>query len=869
MNKTILIVLLSLVPYWFFGQTKEYRTNEDGISKLINNQDFINDVMNLGTEELTLDKLDNYLGKYIPEYANFKLSSSKLDFDNLYFANSSAVSTEQLANKMAVALKLNPQQSQMLQNAFNGTMSYTSANTLSKGYGNMLYERGKDPKVDYAVDYTVDFFQGKFGDGGIKSDLIDLGGGVLGNLVNSINLKYEEKMAKEAAELLIMDDFNVYNSGPITVDSKNYANEKKTDQTDLLKHYSAKQKMPHNNGIAIENTKDYVGAITLFNETIDRYRQNPDRAYYLYQAYTSRGNCKMQIGNYKAAVVDFYFAYEILENILNGKLPDKSFEILYPKGYFDINNKKTYGKGKTEIIFGTLKSEDLVVILLNRAFAKYRAKDYNGALLDVAILQNVLLNKNVRPSGKANDYKDFALAIVAMSQYELKNYEDSYTTFTSANLNDDLIADKDNDGITNFLDLDDQGKFGFLDKVEGFEKLQVYGLPDYFPFDIIQIKGLIYYKAGKIDDAIVIYENLLSSENTNLTYGRGSKKAFTKAGGDISAVNSGLASFYFSKREVEKSIKLLDAAISLNPNQLEYYNKRGVYKKAIGKTKEAELDFAIVKDPDLLKKTTFKKNKEYFDTKYAELLAASKKEEEFKLLKEAIQTYPENEMYLYWVLQNLKISKNPNDANEISNLYVNDKKYFHLMKSLSYYYAANPQKEEEEIFLAFENGLGFYDLFKNRVSFSYYKRPYYCKLLSKYISQTNNNFIAKDFDKAKVTKTLDSTYVELDKQYKNLKGMSKMLEDQKKKDMAKNLGDVKQYLDLLNENLPVLEMSALFSIDKIECLFILNRKEEAIAFAKKIFLKGKLILNKDLKPETEFLNDYYYAIENIANGPCD
>lgn len=850
------------MPCLVFSQTKEYRTSEDGINKLINNQDFIKDVVNLGTEELTLDKLDTYLAKYIPEYANFKLNTSKLDFDNLYFANSSGISTEQLVHKMAGALKLNPQQSQLIQNAFNGTLSYKATNTLSKGYGNMLYERGKDPKVDYGVDQTVDFFQGKFGDGGLKSDLIDLGGGLLGNLANSINKKYNERMAKEAKEGLIMEDYNAYKIGHVKTKTK-------PDQKDLVIHSKAVQKMPQNHGITIETGIDYVGAISLLNQAIEMYRQNPDRAFFLYKAYTDRGNCKMQTGNYKEAVVDFYFAYEILENILNGKLADKSFGLDYPIGWHDTTNKKTYLKGTPVLKFGLLTSNDLVISLLDRAFAKYRAKDYNGAILDADMVRQTIVNKSISSTGKPNDYKDLALAIVAMSQYGLKNYEESYTTFTKANLNDDIIADKDNDGVSNFLDVDDAGQFGVFDNLEKVEKLEMYGLPDYFPFDITQIKGLIYYKAGKIDDAIGIYENLLTSENSNLTYGRGSKKIFTKAGGDISAVNSGLASFYYSKRDIAKSIQLLDAAITLNPNQLEYYNKRGVYKKAQGKIKEAELDFAIVKNPDLLKKVTAKKSLEYFETKYAELFAANKTDEIYSLLKEAIQAYPGNTSYLYRALQNLKMTKNPSKANEIANLYTNDKKHFHLMQAVHQYYAANPQKEEEEMFLAFENGLGFYELYMNRPHFSYYKRPYYCKLMSKYISKTDNNFISKYFNKEKITKSLDSVYDGLEKQYKEAKAVLKSMEDMKKMEMAKNLGNVEEYLDILNDKQLLLEMSAMHSMDKIECLFILNRKEEAVKFAKKVFSKGKYRLNKDVKLEYEFGEDYYYAVENIANGSCN
>ena len=142
------------------------------------------------------------------------------------------------------------------------------------------------------------------------------------------------------------------------------------------------------------------------------------------------------------------------------------------------------------------------------------------------------------------------------------------------------------------------------------------------------------------------------------------------------------------------------------------------------------------------------------------------------------------------------------------------------------------------------------------------------------MSKTNNNFIPLEFDKAKRTIVIDSIYSAAFDKYKNSanKEVAKIMEEQKKSGRAKSLGNYEEYLAILNSNQMYLETSAALALDKIECLFILNRREEAIKFAKQVWSKGKL-----LKPDSressnvyiEISNAYYYAIQNIAKGDCD
>jgi hypothetical protein len=151
------------------------------------------------------------------------------------------------------------------------------------------------------------------------------------------------------------------------------------------------------------------------------------------------------------------------------------------------------------------------------------------------------------------------------------------------------------------------------------------------------------------------------------------------------------------------------------------------------------------------------------------------------------------------------------------------------------------------------------------------QKPYYVKLLAKYMSPTNNNFVPQDFNqqqKENMKRMLDSTYLVINKQYENVKGMKGIMADTQKEQMAKSLGEYEAYLNILDAKKMLLSMSTIHSLDKIECLFILNRKEEAIKYAEKVISKGKLMKPQDesINPNSKLTNDYYFAIENISKG---
>jgi len=849
MKKIIIASILLVFSLYSNAQTVDYRTSEDGLNKLFNNPDFITDVLSLSEEDLTLDKLDGYLSKYVPEYNDYKITND-IDPNKLFFANSGNVSTDFLLGQLGDLLDLNMTETQDIMNVLTGNVNIPEMDLLSSEYGDLLFEKSNNVGVDYAIDFAVDFFAGELGSNEVNSELIDMGGDLLGGFFAQRDQLGQPQISEEDK----LYDYSIYSMGVFSRFDK--ATQKdvtniRTGQEDLYLHFQANKKIPNNIHLPIE-TINYDEAIKLFNEVIVLYKKKPERAAYLYLAYTSRGQCKMQQGAYRAAIIDYYFAQEILESILNGKLPDNMGETHYPKGFLDVNNKATYLKGAIETRIGHFTHKDLVITLTNRAFAKYRAGDFTGAIADCKLGTDILVSKKITVSGKPNDYKDILQAIIAMSQFGLGDYKSSYTTFSNANLTDDIIGDKDKDGLCNFLDMDKEGAPGALDVVEGLKTMEYYGVPNYFPFDITQIKGLCYYKANKNQDAIDTYENLVNSET-----GFG-LKMFTRVGADISAVYSTLGSFYYALGDKTKSIALLDSAIQLNPYQLDYYFKRGTYKKEIGQIEESKADLNIVKDPQSL--LGVKKNKDYYYTRHTNFISAANHTEVYNILKEALTAYPEEVGFFNLAMSHLLTSKSKLEAKELANLVKAQAKKYHLLLSLHYEFSANMEDAETEMQLAFDNGLGFYECgMPYRLKLQ--EKSYYSRLFMKYGNRTNNNFIALDFDKEKTTAMLDSIYAPMQANTTGL--MKKFIKIGCDIASAKLLGNYEEYLKLIDKNKSYSKLFANYALDKIECLVILGKKKEAHDFAVKIIASNEFTISQG--DETSRIA--IIAIQGFANNP--
>lgn len=810
-----------------FSQSSDTRTIEDGLNKLINHPDFVQDVVNLSSEKITAESLDGYFKKYIPEYANFTTGSTKeINFEEIYFANTEGVSAANLSNVLNDVLKLNPAQSNHLNNVLTGNTTYGATNSYSSGIHTQMYDRGKNPNVDYAVDYAVDFFQYELGDGGMNSALIDIGGGILGMVGNYFHQQYQEKLAEQMILTKAMNDHSVYTSSALT----DYVTVEK-DQEDLRIHskadfISTKSAMNISSGI------DYKKAISLYSDAISSYSQNPERAYYLYKAYVSRGKCKMEIGAYRAATIDYYYAQRILDGLLSGQLPDKSIKSVYPPGYFDAKNKSTYVKGKVDFSIGTITNKDQIVLLTCRAYAKYRLNDFSGAINDCEEAKKLITQKKISIGTQPNNLNSVLQTVIGMCQYGMKQYSQSYTTFSKSSYTESFISDADGDGMIDFLDFDKAGVAGVVDSYEDPSLANYYGLPEFFPFDIAQIRGLSFYKAKKIDDAIKIYEAIVRSEEGN---GVVRWNLFSKVKGDISAVYSTLGNFYYYKGNLKKSLENFDKAIQINPEYIEYYYCRANSRYKSGDKKGGDEDIAIVENPKLLDAIT--KSENYYWTKYQELNSQNSHVEALQLLREACQKYPDQ--FTNALIHIIQVVNDVNQTEKLFDLFEGDSLRPLLINYIYYQQNGQVDKEMETIEKAFSKGLKFSDatlVFQLHIK----DKPYYGNLLAQYISLTNNNFAPADLDYDHQKKVLDSIYIGQD--YSALPAVAKKsMENSKKQVYAKSLGEVENYLNLLDEDKMLLSMSPIHALDKIECLYILNRDAEAIKFAKAIIKKGKLM----------------------------
>lgn len=847
--KKILIRYFLLLPLLALAQGKDYRSSEDALNQLINNPQFVEDVLKGNAKPLTLQSADEYLSIYVPEYANFKLSN-KVDVSKLYYANLNDVSTDQVADQLGNLFGLNPTQWQLMKTTLNGSNAYTPVNGKSSGIASQLYERGKDKQLDLGVDAAVDFFQGEFGDGGIKSLGIDVAGGLMGYAFSGINRRYEEKLKQEKILAEAMNDYNVYESGA-------QLNNQKSGQEDLFAHSQAEMlSLPKFRVIKAASYKD---AISLFDQAIAGYKRNPARAYFMFQAYQGRGRSKMQLGAYRSAIVDFYYAQTLLDAMLAGKLPDKSIRSVWPTGYYDAGNKKTYAKGKADFSIGSITKLDQVTLLVSRAYAKYRLDDFSGAIADCNTARGI--NASLPASTIANNPAAIIDAVKAMAEFGQGNYAQSYSTFSKSGITDDLIADIDGDGLVDFADADEGGQPMILDKVENLGEVEYRGLPDYFVYDIAQIRGLCYYKANQVDAAIAIYETILRTENDKGNYGLPEKRAFTKSGGDVSSVYASLGNFYVAKGDKQKALIYFDKAISIKPDQMEYYLSRANCKKLLGDKAGADNDIAAFKKPEAV--ATSKKAEAYYQTKIAEFESTRNNAALLDLTREAVVIYPKNEAFFCTLVKSVMAEEKPEKTQTAANAVASDLRRKEALLSLQSRQSGDVAGEEAHLTAAFEHGLGLFEaskVYRLRLE----TRPYYCKLLAKYATKTNNTFIAANFNRDEMIQTLDSTYNSI-AEYRTATGiMKKMLDNSRRQQTAKALGEVENYLKELNEDKNISENVSIMALDKMECLFILEKDEEAIKFAKKIVSAGKIVPLQD----NPVCNDALEGIRTIAKGEC-
>ena len=272
-------------------------------------------------------------------------------------------------------------------------------------------------------------------------------------------------------------------------------------------------------------------------------------------------------------------------------------------------------------------------------------------------------------------------------------------------------------------------------------------------------------------------------------------------------------------------------------------------------------DMAVIKKPEST--ATIKKTEEYYGTKIVELETSKNNTALIDLAREASAIYPKNDKFFYTLVKSLVTENNAQKTQTAVNAVGADAKKKSVLTSLHSRQTGDVAAEEAHLTTAFDNGLGLYEAVKI-YPIQLTARPYYCKVVAKYATRTNNTFIPADFDKEKMRKSLDSIYNAIP-EYQNATGIvKKMLETSKRKEYAKNLGEIENYLKELDNDKTVTEMVSITSLDKIECLFILEKDADAIKFAKKIASAGKIVP----LPDNPICNDALIGIQTIAQGNC-
>lgn len=858
---------LALLASCYFGFSQA-PSAEDALNRLINNPEFVKDVMAAGEGELTPAKLNQYLASYVPDQSNTVINGAKLDLNKLYFANSGNVQTDVVANKLSSMLKLDDTQAKLFSGLITGNAPAAKPGSLR----GLLYEQGKDKKTDLAVDAAVDFFQKKIGGNAFTNSMIDIGGGLMGSLITKMNKRYYEKLAQERLLERLSIDKAIYQAGSTSLydpQKKKVVIGKLPEHEDLFLHFTATQSMPSNYIGFMENKVDYAKAVSLLDKAIALYRENPERGYYLYNAYLDRAVCKMELGQYRAAIVDYYYADDILSAILAKKLPDNSLNTTFPPGFFDMSNKATFGKGKPVTVIGSLNQTDKMQLLIARAYAKYRQGDFTGALADSGLAAHLAPSAT---AAKGISYQGMISAINGMAQFGMKNYEAAEASFNKAGIGTDIIGDKDKDGLADFMDLDKEGQSFQDDKLEGFDYIVYPALPVFFPFDLIQVKGLVAAKTGKMDEAIQLYEAIVTSENGKTAVTGQAGRMFSKASGDISAVYGSLATFYYDKGEKKKALELLDSSIDISPEEPAYYVKRGTYRKAMGMAAEAAADFKKAKnpaaaDPSGTTVSSSKRSLDYYQTQLDKNESSGNPAANYTVLTDALKDYPDKSGFFNGMVKSLALSKDPAKATAAGAIKGLAPKYAAVFNALAAEYAGDAKTAEDQYSAAFANGFHFYDA--RMAVLDLHKKPYYCRLLSSHLSKTNNNFIAADFSREKTVRMLDSLYNSMPIYREATGATKKMLDKSKAKEYAKNLGEIEKYLEALDDDKTALELSPIMTLDKVECLMILGKKAEAVNVAQKA-VQGKKMRNfvESMPQLADTQVPYFKALQNIADGAC-
>lgn len=585
-NISIILLLILAFNLCLAQPKKDYRTIEDGITQLINNEDFIDKINHLKSEDLANLNLEKLFIDYVPDYADFKIDKTKkIDLKNIFYEKGKTIVNEQLYKTLGRALNLNMAELDDFKSLLSGKISPSLINNITgTTIGSDLSAMVNNPE-----GYLKSQLSKSIGGGAVAEKLVNIGFNWLSQKEKELEKQEElEKQAKERRETLEKIE-KKYN------DNQNKLNnEALKELTDAYINAS---------------NKNYIVAINKYSNAINLYKQADGKEYEIMKCYQSRGYCKNGNNDYRGAIVDNYLALIICNKLLAKRksTSDKSSEINNLLGSGSDVSIRTISNNNLDVIKKESKIPEPIEkykIIINRAYSKFLAGDFDAAIEDCKMaLDEIKASDPEKLDWTKNDINekfvagntsfDFMMltsdtksaiynliAITGLSYASQKKYEESESYLKYIKL----------------YKVNDMPKYDFVNEQDMlFTRNQFIGLPNYFGGQIFQTKVFVLIKQNKIDDAIQLLNN----------YTTGIGWALQSFGGvDISNFYITKASIFNQKKEYQKSILCLDSAIQLKPREISFYKIRSDLKKLAGDLNGAKEDMKLVANPNALSSIT-------------------------------------------------------------------------------------------------------------------------------------------------------------------------------------------------------------------------------------------------------------------------
>lgn len=797
MKKKALLFAL-LISTLANAQTTDYRTTEDGINQLINNADFLDKMSHMSNEQIAATTLDKFFDEYVPEYRGFKADLKNLNTNNIYYTpdGEGNYSPKQLAGGIGKMLGMKEEEVNAFESIFDGNYQNVDLRTASSQLGNSLYKRGKNEGVDYMVDKTNSFLQEQFGSSEGASALINVGTGILGNIIFSLTEDNDVDAEKERKFQAALGEMDKRRNAETEAGGNAYSDGVHLQTDGLVK---ATQ------GDYIGALKDYMQALKLLNTS---YMGGPK----VVDTYIKLGQLKMVMNDHRGAIIDYYFAYKTAVKVYQKQwepTPRVQDEILRKVGMETVD------------IFA---DKEMVDILIGRAYAKYQAHDFNGALVDCN--EALKLYKAIDP--KDADWKKHP------NNFDLNDFTPQYHPLNNLIGLTGMV----NMALGNNAEAMEQYKYNKSQITLANSMASLGALPVSFMRELMMAKSYAYYKQGNYDVALGLYDNIIN----NKTY-------VTMKGGNISIAYSGRGNIYLAKGEYQNALSDYNSAIELSPNDAAFYANRGNCKVLLKDTAGAKQDFALFSNPEAVKAVVKSVNYYYTEnTKYAGKPDAENGKKGLAVMEEGMKAYPENPHIAAMCMGFIVKLKDAPKALQLSTESGAKTRNGIALKALYFYLTGDGAQGKPLLIQALDSGISLNNA--ATINPEIKSDPDYCMYLSKYVKNINASFTEKDLSEVR-----------------------KMLADAlKENNQFKQLAIVYYYEELGDFTTALQKIEAYFSanapavmpttvLKKIDLLFELNRKKEAADYATTYYNSAKDGIWKD--------NADMKLIKNLSENHCN